>query len=57
MLEIRGQYYNAKDIRKLSRTRRNYLIITFINGDVEETNEYFGDYEFEQLIKEWKELV
>lgn len=57
MLEIRGQYYQAKDIRKLSRTRRNYLIITFINGDVEETNEYFGDYEFEQLIKEWKELV
>ena len=50
MLEIRGQYYQAKDIRKLSRTRRNY-------GDVEETNEYFGDYEFEQLIKEWKELV
>lgn len=57
MLKIENGYYNAKDIRKLSRTNRDNLIITYINGDEDITNYYFSDYNFEELTKEWERCL
>ena len=47
MLKIENAYYNAKDIRKLSRTNSYNLIITYINGEQDITDYYFDDYRFE----------
>lgn len=57
MLKIENAYYNARDIRKLSRTNRNNLIITYTSGEQDFTDYYFSDYCFEQLVKEWKECL
>lgn len=57
MLKIENAYYNAKDIRKLSRTNRDNLIITYINGDCDVTDYYFNDYMFNNLIKEWEQCL
>lgn len=57
MLKIENSYYNAKEIRKLSRTNRDYLIITYINGEQDVTDYYFNDYRFEQLVKEWEKCL
>lgn len=57
MLKIENAYYNAREIRKLSRTDRNHLIITYTNGEQDFTNYYFSDYVFEQLVKEWERCL
>lgn len=57
MLKIENAYYNAKDIRKLSRTNRDNLIITYINGEQDCTDYYFSDYCFEELVKEWEKCL
>lgn len=57
MLKIENAYYNAKDIRKLSRTNRDNLIITYVNGEEEFTNYYFSDFGFEELVKEWEKCL
>ena len=57
MLKIENAYYNARDIRKLSRTNRDNLIITYVNGEQDVTDYYFSDYYFEQLVKEWEECL
>lgn len=57
MLKIENTYYNAREIRKLSRTNRDNLIITYINGEQDVTDYYFNDYRFEQLVKEWEQCL
>lgn len=57
MLKIENGYYNATDIRKLSRTSRDNLIITYVNGEQDVTNYYFNDYMFEKLIEEWEKCL
>ena len=57
MLKIGNAFYNARDIRKLSRTNRDNLIITYVNGEQDVTDYYFSDYCFEQLVKEWEECL
>lgn len=57
MLKIENAYYNAKEIRKLSRTNRDNLIITYTNGEQDFTDYYFNDYRFEELIKEWEKCL
>ena len=57
MLKIENAYYNARDIRKLSRTNRDNLIITYVNGEQDITDYYFSDYYFKQLVKEWEECL
>ncbi len=57
MFKIGKGYYNAKEIRKLSRTNRDNLIITYVNGEQEVTDYYYSDYSFEKLIKEWEQCL
>lgn len=57
MLKIENAYYNAKDIRKLSRTNRDNLIITYVNGEQDVTDYYFSDYNFKELVKEWEKCL
>lgn len=57
MLKIENGYYNARDIRKLSRTDRDNLIITYTNGEQDFTNYYFSDYAFKQLVEEWEKCL
>lgn len=57
MLKIENGYYNAKDIRKLSRNNRDNLIITYVNGEQDVTDYYFNDYMFEELINEWEKCL
>ncbi len=57
MLKINNTYYNANNIRKLSRTNRNNLIITYTDGEQDVTDYYFDDYSFKQLIKEWEKCL
>lgn len=60
MLKIENAYYNASAIRKLSRSNRDNLIITYVNGEQDVTDYYFSDYRFEKLVeecgKDYKEL-
>lgn len=52
MLKIENGYYNAKEIRRLGRSNRDNLVITYVNGEVEHTNYYCNDYMFNELVKE-----
>ena len=54
MLDIDNKYYNSKDIRCLNLSNRDNLVITFINGDVENTDSYCNDYRFKQILEQWK---
>ncbi len=57
MLKIENGYYNAKEIRKLARTNRDNLIITYANGETEYTDYYYNDYMFEKLVEEWEKCL
>lgn len=54
MLKIGHKYYNPKEIRSMYLTRRGYLTLVFTNGDEEETNTYYDEYSFKELVKGWK---
>lgn len=57
MLKIENGYYNAKEIRRLGRSNRDNLVITYVNGEVEHTNYYYNDYMFNELVKEWERCL
>lgn len=54
MLEIGNRFYNAKDIRYIARNNRGNVCIEFVNGDYIHTDNFYGDYAFEELLKKWE---
>lgn len=57
MLNIGHKYYNPKEIRSMYLTRRGFLILVFTNGDEENTDTYYDEYSFSELVKGWKQCL
>lgn len=57
MLKIGNGYYNPMAIRRLGLSNRNNLIITFTNGEIDHTDQYYSEYSFEELVESWEKQL